>query len=88
MLQKLPANVELISHVHPKGALYRPAPAPQPGARGKPRKKGERLPGMPSWAADPQQPWQELVFDQFGLHATLQVKTIQALYYKAGKDRM
>ena len=30
----------------------------------------------------------ELKFDQFGLHTTLEVKTIQALYYKAGKDRL
>ena len=29
-----------------------------------------------------------LEFDQFGLHTTLEVKTIQALYYKAGKDRL
>jgi hypothetical protein len=43
---------------------------------------------MASWANDAQQPWQELVFDQFGLHATLLVKTVHALYYKAGKDRL
>ena len=43
---------------------------------------------MAVWADDPGQPWQKLVFDQFGLHATLLVKTIQALYYKAGKDRL
>ena len=43
---------------------------------------------MAAWADDAKQPWQELVFDQFGLHATLRVKTIQALYYKAGKDRL
>jgi hypothetical protein len=88
VLRKLPANVELISHVHPKGALYEPAPAPVPGKKGAPRKKGKRLPGMPAWANDASQPWQELVFDQFGLHATLLVKTLQALYYKAGKDRL
>lgn len=90
VLQKLPANVELISHVHPKGALYEPAPVPLPGkkAKGAPRKKGKRLPDMASWANDARQPWQQLVFDQFGLHATLLVKTIQALYYKAGKDRL
>jgi DDE superfamily endonuclease len=88
VLQKLPANVELISHVHPKGALYEPAPARQPGTLGAGRKKGKRLPGMSSWADDGKRPWQELVFDQFGLHATLRVKTIQALYYKAGKDRL
>src|SRR5271168_2405103 len=43
---------------------------------------------MAEWAADNTQPWQELIFDQFGLHATLLVKTMQALYYKAGKSRL
>ena len=33
-------------------------------------------------------PWTKLEFNQFGLHTTLEVKTIQALYYKAGKDRL
>jgi hypothetical protein len=88
VLQKLPANVELISHVHPKGALYEPAPAPVPGKKGPHPKKGKRLPGMSGWADDGGQAWQTLVFDQFGLHATLRVKTRQALYYKAGKDRL
>jgi hypothetical protein len=88
VLSKLPANVDLISHVHPKGALYAPAPAPQPGQKGRRRCKGERLPGMAAWAADDSQPWRTLKFDQFGLHATLLVKTRQALYYKAGKDRL
>jgi hypothetical protein len=86
VLQKLPANVDLISHVHPKGALYEPAPPPS--GKGRPAKKGRRLAGMKEWANDPASPWQTLVFDQFGLHATLQVKTRQALYYKAGKDRL
>jgi hypothetical protein len=88
VLQKLPANVELLSHVHPKGAIYETAPAPLPGNKGRHPKKGKRLPGMSTWAEDGKQPWQQLVFDQFGLHATLLVKTIQALYYKAGKDRL
>ena len=43
---------------------------------------------MKQWADDPDRPWTELEFDQFGLHTTLAVKTIQALYYKAGKDRL
>src|SRR5947209_3324244 len=86
VLRHLPANVDLISHVHPKGGLYAPPPPPQ-GRKGARRKKGRRLPGMADWAKDGT-PWQELVFDQFGLHATLWVKTIQALYYTAGKDRL
>jgi hypothetical protein len=88
VLKQLPANVHLISHVHPKAALYRPAPPKVPGTKGAPRKKGDRLPSMAEWAENPDQPWEELVFHQFGLHATLQVKTIQALYYKSGGDRL
>lgn len=43
---------------------------------------------MKEWADDADSPWTQLDFDQFGLHADLAVKTIQALYYKAGKDRL
>jgi hypothetical protein len=88
VLQKLPENMHLISHVHPKGALYEPAPKDEPGKRGRKRKKGQRLPGMAAWAKDRSQPWERLKFDRFGFHATVEVKTIQALYYKAGKDRL
>lgn len=90
VLSNLPKNVHLISHVHPKGALYEPAPRPASDAKskGRPRKKGARLAGMDAWAEDPKQPWTELKFHQFGLHAALAVKTIQALYYKSGGDRL
>ena len=87
VLRKLPENMELISHVHPKGGLFEPAPPRRPSQRGPDRKKGKRLPGMADWAKN-RQPWQTLVFDQFGFHATVEVKTIHALYYKAGKDRL
>jgi hypothetical protein len=88
VLRHLPPKVHLISHVHPKGALYRPAPPKTEKTRGPARKKGDRLPGMGPWADDPKRPWTELSFDQFGFHATVAVKTIEALYYKAGRDRL
>jgi hypothetical protein len=88
VLQHLPATVDLISRVASNAALYEPAPPPQPKQKGAPRKKGDRLPGMAEWAADESKPWETLEFDQYGLHATLQVKTMRALYYKAGKDRL
>jgi hypothetical protein len=88
VLSYLPPKVQLISRVHPRAALYEPAPPKVSGTPGAPRKKGDRLPGMAEWAADPQRPWERLDFDQFGLHAALEVKTIRALYYKAGKDRL
>jgi hypothetical protein len=88
VLSHLPSNVHLISHVHPKGALYAPPPPRTEQSKGAPRKKGARLPGMAPWADDASQPWTTLRFDQFGLHAVLQVKTRQALYYKAGGQRL
>jgi hypothetical protein len=88
ILSHLPPNVHLISHVHPDGVLYEPAPPKQQGTKGPRRKKGNRLPKMKQWAEDAGQPWTRLKFNQFGLHATLAVKTIRALYYTAGGDRL
>jgi hypothetical protein len=88
VLRHLPANVDLISQVHPQGILYEPPPPRQKGQRGAPRKKGNRLPDLNGWADDSSSPWQELAFDQYGLHTTLAVKVQQALYYTAGKDRL
>lgn len=88
VLSQLPANVHLISHVHAKGALYEPAAPCSEKRKGAPRKKGARLPGMAAWADDTKQPWMELAFDQFGLHAVLAAKTQHALYYKAGGQRL
>jgi hypothetical protein len=87
VLQHLPEDVDLISRVASNAALYQPAPPRRPDQKGPSRKKGDRLPKMAEWASDAT-PWEELEFDRYGLHATLQVKTIRALYYKAGKDRL
>jgi hypothetical protein len=88
VLQQLPENVDLISRVASNAALYEPAPPRRGKQRGAPRKKGARLPAMAEWAADETQPWETWEFDQYGLHATLQVKATRGLYYKAGKDRL
>jgi hypothetical protein len=88
VLSHLPPNVHLISRVHPTGALDQPAPPNPPKSLGRPRKKGDWLPGMAEWTADASRPWERLDFDQFGLHAALEVKTIRALYYKSGRDRL
>jgi hypothetical protein len=88
VLSHLPPKVQLISRVHPKAALYKPAPPKTEKTPGRPRKKGDRLPGMAEWAKDTSQPWTRLDFDQFGLHAALDVKAIPALYYKSGRDRL
>ena len=88
VLRHLPANVDLISQVHPQGVLYEQPLPKQPGRRGAPCKKGPRLPDIQGWAKDPKSPWQTLQFDQYGLRTTLAVKVQKALYYRAGKDRL
>src|SRR5436190_18372648 len=49
ILSHLPSNVHLISHVHPKGALYEPAVPKTGKSKGRARKKGDRLPSMKQW---------------------------------------
>ena len=87
-MSHLPANVDLISHVHPKGALYEPAPRQTAKTKGRRPARRATPAGHGRMGRRSNQPWNELEFDQFGLHATLAVKTTQALYYKAGKDRL
>lgn len=86
VLRYLPENMHLIGQVHPQGAMYEPAPPKKPG-RGAPRKKGARLSTKEEWANDGSA-WTRLTFHQYGLHTTLEIKTRQGLYYKAGKDRL
>ena len=91
VLSKLPAHVDLISHVPCDGALYEPAspPAATQRGHGRPRQKGARLPGLKAWADDASQPWQTLRFGEYGLHATLLVKfRKKVLYDKSGGQRL
>lgn len=88
VLRHLPENVELISRVHCKAALYEPASPRLPNQKGASRQQGAWLPGMTEWAGDEAQPWQTVAFDRYGLQATLAIKARQALYYKAGGSRV
>ncbi len=92
MLSHLPKNVHLISRVHPKAALYGPAPTPAPGTKpkGRPRKKGARLPGMAAWAAEPQQPWMTLEFQPLRppCHARRFKNDASCSYYTSGGARL
>jgi hypothetical protein len=86
--QRLPEGVELISRVASHAAWDEPAPPRRDQQRGAPRQTGARLPVMAEWAAEEAQPWETLEFDQYGLHATLQVQTIRGLDSKAAQDRL
>src|SRR3954451_24864385 len=51
-------GVICITRLRLDAALYEPAPPRQPGARGRPRKKGARLPTLAQLLADPDTVWQ------------------------------
>ncbi len=87
VLSNLPKNVDLIGPVHAKAALYVPAPKETKVRRGRPLKKGERLPDLAEWENDDSR-WTTLHYNQFGLHGSLRVKTQTGLYYNAGNDRL
>ena len=87
VLSHLPPNVHLISRVHPKGALYKPTPK-APGPRGPLEERRSSPRQGRGGGRRPRATWTRLDFDQFGLHAALEVKTMQALYYKSGGDRL
>lgn len=87
VLSILPANFDLIGPVHPKAALYAPAPTETKVRRGRKRTKGDRLKSAGAWEKD-RSPWKVLHYDQYGLHGSLRVKTRTGLYYTAGKDRL
>jgi len=52
----LPVGVELVSRIRHDAALYRLPPKPRPGQRGRPRKRGDRLP-TPSEMAKTARKW-------------------------------
>ena len=72
----------------PRRRSTEPAPPKKRGPEVRPERKAIVCRAWPSGPTDPKQPWTRLDFDQFGLHAALDVKTMQALYYKSGRDRL
>jgi len=67
-------------------ALYEPAPARQPGQRGRPRVQGARLPGLPHLAADAATTWPPLRLpaDARGQPRPVERATGTGRWYSAG----
>ncbi len=57
----LPNPITMVVRFRMDAALYEPAPPRQPGQKGRPRKKGARLPTLLAVAADPATLWTEHV---------------------------
>jgi hypothetical protein len=58
---KLAHPITLIARFRLDAALYAPAPKPQPGKKGRPRKKGKRLPTLEQVLKDAQTSWKKML---------------------------
>lgn len=86
LLATRPANVEVVSRMRLDAALWSPPPPRQPGQRGRPRKRGERLPNPKALAAS-RRHWHRLRLTLYGQTVYPEVFRCTALWYAALPDQ-
>jgi hypothetical protein len=82
LLEDRPPNVEVVSRLRLDAALWAPAPKRRPGQKGRPRRRGARLP-TPHQVAARCRHWQALPVTIYGRTVTTQGRTMRALWYAA-----
>jgi hypothetical protein len=83
--QKLANPVTLLTRLRLDAALYAPAPMPS-GKRGRPRKKGERLPTLRAILDDSQTLWRQVTVDWYdGQSRQMDITSQSAVWYHSGK---
>jgi DDE superfamily endonuclease len=86
LLEQRPPNVQVVSRLRPDAALWAPAPPRRPGQKGRPRRRGARLP-TPQQLAARCRHWQALTVTIYGRSVTTQVRTVRALWYTALREQ-
>ena len=86
LLEGRPANVEVLSRLRPDAALWARPGRRRPGQRGRPRKRGQRLPTPKAMAATRRR-WDALPVTLYGRPVTPLVFGCTALWYGALRDR-
>jgi len=83
----LPLPITMIVRFRLDAALYEPAPLPQPGQKGRPRKKGQRLPTLEQVAADANTQWQTVTIPNWYGQPNREVEIVSdtAVWYHSGK---
>jgi hypothetical protein len=79
-LRKLPETVDAIVRLRHNAMIYAPAPAPEPGRRGRPRAKGERIGSPKQLASDPATVWQPVTLPS---GASVEAFHLDGLWYPA-----
>ena len=78
-------RIHVTSRLRRDAAVYELTP-PRTGRRGRPRKKGDRLPALADLAATATG-WATVTFDQRGTTVTRQIWSRKLLWYRVAKDR-
>ncbi len=87
MLEDRPANVHVISRLRWDAALYAPPPARRPGQKGRPRKRGDRLPALAQRIARCRR-WTDLPLVLYGRAVTPRTFTLDAVWYGALRSQL
>jgi hypothetical protein len=85
LLEDRPANVHVLSRLRPDAALWARPGRRRPGQRGRPRKRGHRLPTPKAMAATRRR-WDPLPLTLYGRSVTPRVFGCTALWYGALRD--
>src|SRR5215212_931537 len=86
LLEDRPANVHVLSRLRPDAALWARPGRRRPGQRGRPRRKGHRLPTPKAMAATRRR-WDTLPLTLYGRPVTPLVFGCTALWYGALRDQ-
>ena len=86
LLEHRPANVHVVSRLRLDAALWAPAPKRRPGQKGRPRRRGGRLPS-PQQVAARCRHWQALAVTIYGRTVTTQGRPLRALWYAALREQ-
>jgi hypothetical protein len=86
LLEGRPANVHVLSRLRPDAALWARPGRRRPGQRGRPRRKGHRLP-TPKLMAATRRRWDALSVTLYGRQVTPLVFGCTALWYGALRDQ-
>lgn len=84
-LENRPRNVEVVSRLRLDAALWAPPPNRRPERKGRPRRRGARLP-TPQQSAARCRRWQTVSVAIYGRTVTTQILTLRALWYAALRE--
>jgi len=85
-LSRLVHPICMITRLRLDAALYEPAPPRCEGQKGRPRKKGKRLPTLEAVLQDPKTTWQEVTFQEWygEKRRTVEITSGNAVWFHSG----